>query len=54
MDKINYIRSNIIKIEAYNYAGYIAGKNLILTFESEGNPLDPDYVDYLIAYYFGQ
>ena len=40
MDEAGYRRDNIHKLELYSRSGIFSGKNLILTFESAGCPLN--------------
>ncbi|MBR3260594.1 MAG: hypothetical protein IKF95_04515 [Firmicutes bacterium] len=40
MDDPEYAEENVAKINAYEKNGYYPGKNLILTFETKGNPFD--------------
>ena len=52
MDKPSYIKNNLFKFDFYLSQGFVVGKNLIVTFESEGSPLDINYIDYLVTSYF--
>ena len=47
-----YCRRNLPKIPQYAKMGYVPGKNLIITCETDNVPLDMNYVDDLIKYYF--
>ena len=40
MDDSEYVEENVAKIKAYERNGYFPGKNLILTFETRGQPFD--------------
>ena len=40
MDDPEYAEENVAKLNAYEKNGYYPGKNLILTFETKGNPFD--------------
>ena len=44
----NYCLDNLSKLDTYAQYGIIQGKNLILTFESEGKPLSMAYVKKMI------
>jgi hypothetical protein len=39
MDNIAYANKNIAKIQTYEQNGFLAGKNMIMTFESSLTPL---------------
>lgn len=47
-DYSDYLQENIKKLEIYAKAGFIAGKNLIITTESAEHPLDSDTVNLVI------
>ncbi len=49
LEKADYMRATQRKLSEYAKMGYFPGKNMILTFESAGVPLDTEYVDSLIA-----
>ena len=36
MDDIEYVETNLIKLEEYKRSGIYPGKNLIITYEAEG------------------
>ncbi len=48
LDRDDYMRTTQRKLSEYAKMGYFPGKNLIITFESSGVPLDVEYVDSLI------
>lgn len=48
MDSPSYSIDNIRKLQDYNNAGYLQGKNFIVTFETSKTPLDTKYIDALI------
>lgn len=52
MDKKRYVQRNYNKLENYNLHGIVQGKNLITTFETEDKPLDIEYVEFLVKWYF--
>ena len=52
MDTPAYSHSASMKLNAYLDAGYIPGKNLIITYETKDAPLDINYVSLLIHYHF--
>ena len=48
-----YYRANAkSKMSNYFEANYLPGHNLILTFESKGQPLNPAYISLLVQFYF--
>ena len=47
----DYCRDNLNKLEMYAEYGILPGKNLILSFESEGKPLSTAYVSTMIEQY---
>ena len=49
----NYAHTCSVKLEAYMSNGYIPGVNLITTYETKERPIDINFVDLLIDYYFG-
>ena len=51
MDDPEYADQNVKKINAYQKNGYYPGKNLILTFETKGQPFDPRIMDGIIEKY---
>ncbi len=51
LDNENYVRATQRKLSEYAKMGYFPGKNMIVTFESAGVPLDTEYVDILIREY---
>lgn len=52
MDNPEYIESFTKKLNTYAAAGYYLGINLIITTETAQHPLDVNFVDTLIEYYF--
>ena len=52
MDDPKYARKAFKKLEVYQEHGIIPGKNLIMTFETEQNPLSVAMVEKIIEYYF--
>jgi len=52
MDDPQYARKAFKKLEVYQEHGIIPGKNLIMTFETEQNPLSVAMVEKIIEYYF--
>lgn len=52
MDDNRYANSMRAKLGTYLEAGFVPGKNLIMTFEGKDWPLDINYVLLLISYYF--
>lgn len=53
MDDPRYAHDAALKIEAYGRRGIIPSRNLILTFETDSQPLNFAYVDSLLDYHFG-
>lgn len=47
-----YVCDNLNKLIDYSNAGYIVGKNLILTMESLECPLTPEIIETVIREYF--
>lgn len=52
IDDEGYCRRNLPKIPLYANLGFIPGRNMILTFETGDQPLNMQYVEDLIKYYF--
>lgn len=52
VDDENYLNNAFSKIRLYIKAGFVPSKNLILTFETKGEPLDFSIVRDLIKMYF--
>lgn len=52
IDNQNYRDDFKKKLDTYASAGFFLGVNLIITTETDGHPLDVEYVDMLIEYYF--
>ena len=48
MSDRDYCSENLKKLEVYAKYGILPGKNLILTFESEGKPISTAYIDKMI------
>ena len=51
-DNKDYQDTMLRKIRNYINNGYIPGHNLIITFETKEHPIDIDYINQLISYYF--
>ena len=51
MDDPEYAEENVRKIKAYQYNGWILGKNLIITMETRKTPLNPSDIDFIIDKY---
>lgn len=51
MDDIDYVEYALKKMEAYEANGIFAGENLILTYETKKNPLNPKTVTRMIKRY---
>ncbi len=51
LDNENYVRATQRKLSEYAKIGYFPGKNMIVTFESAGVPLDTEDIDILIREY---
>lgn len=47
-----YVDRATNKIASYSNAGILPNVDLIMTFENNNNPLDPERIDYIIDYYF--
>lgn len=47
-----YVERNLRKINGYLRTGYVIGETLILTFESEQQPLNTVFIENTIAHYF--
>ena len=54
MDKPEYVERNIRKLQDYERSGIFIGKNLLLTYETEKNPLDLNLVDKMLDSYFNK
>lgn len=52
IDDFSYRDKTIFKLKNYMTNGYIPGHNLITTFESKDMPLDINYVENLVQFYF--
>ncbi len=52
MERQNYASDNILKLQTYSENGIVPGIQLITTFETQENPLDSEWVEKLIEYYF--
>ncbi len=52
IDKQEYFNHNMNKLRNYIRNGIIPSDHLILTWETQNNPLSPVYVEELINYYF--
>lgn len=52
MDNPDYVRMACKKIQIYSENGIIPSVNLIMTYETQSNPLDYDMLDNLIQFYF--
>ena len=51
MDNIAYANKNIAKIQTYEQNGFLAGKNMIMTFESSMTPLSSATIKQMIEEY---
>lgn len=51
MDNIAYANKNINKIQTYEQNGFLAGKNIIMTFEASATPLSSSVVKRMIEEY---
>ena len=51
MDDEGYANKNIAKINTYEECGYLAGRNFIMTFESQQCPLNTNVVKQMINTY---
>ncbi len=51
MDSPSYCIDNVRKLQDYANAGYLQGKNFIVTFETSKTPLETKYIDALIKEY---
>lgn len=52
MDHPSYASNAILKLQTYTENGIVPGIHLITTFETQENPLDSEWVERLIEYYF--
>lgn len=52
MERQSYASDNILKLQTYTENGIVPGIHLITTFETQENPLDSEWVERLIEYYF--
>ena len=52
LDKQNYIDRTTYKLNKYMTYGIYPEKNLLMTFESPGKPLDLEWVEKIIVHYF--
>ena len=52
MDVPSYASKAFSKLQSYTEHGIIPGESLIVTFETKNAPLDPEYVENLVNYYF--
>ena len=52
MDNENYAHNVYSKLQLYQSVGIIPSMQLLTTFETRQNPLDYEYVELLIQYYF--
>lgn len=53
MDDDEYSRKVFMKLESYNKHGIVPSIQLIMTFETKDNPLNPETVEKIIEQYFG-
>ena len=51
MDNVAYANKNINKIQTYEQNGFLAGKNMIMTFEASSTPLSSSVVMRMIEEY---
>lgn len=52
LDNDSYVKDNAVKLQRFVKNGIIPTKQLIITCETKDNPIDLDYVDNLIHFYF--
>lgn len=52
IDKQKYVKRNYNKIAIYNEYGIYQTENLILTYETEQNPMTPQKIEKIIEDYF--
>lgn len=52
MDNPDYSTKTFKKLQLYNGSNIIPTVNLITTYETQNHPLDSEYVQTLINYYF--
>ena len=52
MDDPAYVERNLRKINGYLRTGYVIGETLILTFESDQQPLNTNFIENIINHYF--
>ena len=52
MDDPAYVERNLRKIRNYINAGWIPMKNLILTFETDEDPMDAELATLMVSYFF--
>lgn len=52
MDHKEYASNALLKLQTYAENGILQGIHLITTFETQENPLDSEWVERLIEYYF--
>lgn len=48
MDDAEYAKKTVAKLRAYSKNGFVLGRNLIVTMECEGNPLNRSEVEYCV------
>lgn len=51
IDKPEYAKDTVVKLDNYRKYGYLPGKNLIITFESSVTPLSTEAIDSVIKEY---
>ena len=52
MDVSSYATHTYVKLQKYTENGIIPGINLITTYETKDNPLNPELVETLVKHYF--
>lgn len=52
MDEPSYVERNLRKLSGYLKLGYVIGETLILTFETEKQPISTAVIEDLVKHYF--
>ena len=52
MDKPGYVQTIKMKFNTFLDAGFLPGRDIIMTFEDKAHPLDLAYLEMLVAYHF--
>lgn len=53
MERMSYSNHTSSKLDQYRRAGFVPGRNMIMTFEDDKNFIDEQFIVQLIEYYFG-